>query len=185
MPEHVCPWWLGYLLASPIRKLIQDPQKILSPYVKSGMAALDIGPGMGYFTIPMARLAGPKGKVYAVDLQEKMIGSLKRRAARSSLNGIIETRICTADSLRITDLAGRIDFALTFAVLHETPDIGRVIREVHATLKPGGCLLIAEPSGHVTADDFADTTSKAVNCGFEIVARPTIRRSLTLLLRRT
>jgi len=185
MAECVCPWWLGYLLASPIRKLIQDPQSILSPYVKSGMTALDIGPGMGYFTIPMARLIGEKGKVYAVDLQEKMIGSLKRRAARAGLDGIIAARICTADSLNIADLEGRIDFALTFAVLHETPDIGRVLGEVHATLKPGGYLLIAEPTGHVTIDGFADTTSKAQKCGFEIVARPSIRRSLTLLLRKT
>jgi len=48
MPTHICPWWLGYLLASPIRRLWQKPEEILAPYVKSGMTVLEIGPGMPF-----------------------------------------------------------------------------------------------------------------------------------------
>jgi len=40
---HVCPVWVGYLLASPLRKLLQNPDKILAPYVKPGMTVLDVG----------------------------------------------------------------------------------------------------------------------------------------------
>ena len=83
MAHSVCPWWLGYLLASPIRKLIQDPDRILSPYVKPGMVALDVGSAMGFFTLPLARIVGSTGHVIAIDLQEKMIKSLRRRATRS------------------------------------------------------------------------------------------------------
>lgn len=68
MAPSVCPWWVGYLLTSPIRKWFQDPQQILRPFVTEGMIALDIGPGMGFFTLPMARLVGRRGKVIAVDL---------------------------------------------------------------------------------------------------------------------
>jgi ubiquinone/menaquinone biosynthesis C-methylase UbiE len=184
MAEHVCPWWLGYLLASPIRRLFQDPEKIIAPYIKDGMTALDIGPGMGYFTIPMARLVGEHGRVIAVDLQEKMLKSLQNRAHKAGLADRIETRVCPSNSLGIDDLVGKIDFALTFAVLHETPDIGHILSQVYASLKIGGHLLIAEPTGHVSEKSFEETTGIAQKCGFEISGTPVITRSRTLLVRR-
>ena len=123
MSDHrVCPWWLGYFLASPLRRLVQDPEKILKPYVKEGMTVLDIGSAMGFFTLPVARMVGEQGRVIAVDLQEKMIRSLQRRAQKAGLADRIETRICSSTSLGIDDLAGSVDVALAFAVLHEMPD---------------------------------------------------------------
>ncbi|MFY9643515.1 MAG: hypothetical protein WCD20_15720 [Rhodomicrobium sp.] len=69
MAKHrVCPWWMGYLLASPIRKWWQDPARILSPYVRAGMTVLEPGPGMGFFTLEIARLVGPSGRLVAVDV---------------------------------------------------------------------------------------------------------------------
>ncbi len=53
--EKVCPWWAGYFLASPLRQLFQDPAKILAPYVREGMTVLEPGPGMGFFTLELAR----------------------------------------------------------------------------------------------------------------------------------
>jgi len=44
--HHVCPWWMGYLLITPFRRFMQDPVKILSPFMKPGMTVLEIGPGM-------------------------------------------------------------------------------------------------------------------------------------------
>jgi hypothetical protein len=44
MAHRVCPWWIGYLLASPLRRWLgQDPAKILSPYVREGMTILEPG----------------------------------------------------------------------------------------------------------------------------------------------
>ena len=82
MAKHVCPRWLGYFLLCPLRRLGQKPEKILAPFVSEGMTALDIGPGMGYFSLPMAQMVGPGGKVLCVDVQEKMLRSLGSRAAR-------------------------------------------------------------------------------------------------------
>jgi hypothetical protein len=43
MAYRVCPWWIGYLLASPLRCWLgQDPIKILSPYVREGMTVLEL-----------------------------------------------------------------------------------------------------------------------------------------------
>ena len=61
----VCPWWAGYILASPLRRLIQDPRSLLAPYVHPGMTVLEPGPGMGFFTLELARLVGPAGRVIA------------------------------------------------------------------------------------------------------------------------
>ena len=62
MAQHrVCPWWVGYILASPVRKLWQNPARILGPFVQPGMTVLEPGPGMGFFTLELARLVGPKG----------------------------------------------------------------------------------------------------------------------------
>ena len=68
MNDRVCPWWLCYSFDNPLRHLIHDPERLLEPYVKTGMTAVDIGCGMGYFTLGLAKLVGPGGTVIAVDL---------------------------------------------------------------------------------------------------------------------
>lgn len=177
MAHQVCPWWLGYFLASPIRRLVHNPNRILKPHVKAGMVALDIGSAMGFFTLPLARLTAPGGRVVAVDLQEKMLASLRRRAERAGLSAQIETRLCSGAMLGIEDLAGQADFALVFAVLHEMPDMTAAFSSIYRALKPGGLLLVAEPKGHVSAPQFEKTIAVAESCGFAVTASPSIMRS--------
>src|SRR5690242_16036997 len=87
MGHRVCPWWIGYFLLGPLRRWRQDPRTILAPYMREGMTVLEPGPGMGFFTLEIARLAGPAGRVIAVDIQEKMLARLKRRATKHGLSG--------------------------------------------------------------------------------------------------
>jgi ubiquinone/menaquinone biosynthesis C-methylase UbiE len=176
--------WAGYLLASPIRKLLQNPRKILSPYIREGMTVLDVGSAMGFFSLPMAAMVGPSGKVVCVDLQPGMLQALERRTQKARLSDRIEIRQCSQDSLRLGGLEGRIDFALAFAVIHEVPDTARLFTELCATLKQGGSLLMAEPTGHVRPDAFERSLAEARAAGFEINTAPPIRRSLTALLRK-
>jgi predicted methyltransferase len=61
MSHHVCPWWIGYLLASPLRRLFQNPHELLASYMSEGMTVLEPGPGMGFFTLDLARLVGSSG----------------------------------------------------------------------------------------------------------------------------
>lgn len=182
MSNNVCPWWLGYFLLNPVRSIIHSPEKVLKNHVNKEMFVLDIGCGMGYFSLPMAKLVGDKGSVLSIDLQERMLTALNRRAMKANLTNKLETRLCSSNSLNIADVTGRIDFALAFAMIHEVPDKDRLFVEIHKALKPGGKLLIAEPKGHVKENDFNDCINLARSIGFNIVERPEIGKSFSALL---
>ncbi len=182
MAEHVCPVWVGYLLASPVRKLLQNPNKILKPYVNEAMTVADIGCAMGFFSLPLARMVGPNGKVICVDIQEKMIRKLEKRARKAGLSGWIETIICNDKSFGLEDFKERIDFALAIGVVHEVPDSARFFSEVCEAMKPAGRLLVAEPRGRVSENDFERTVSIAKHNGFEVTDRPQIKRGRSVLL---
>jgi len=183
--KFLCPVWVGYLLVSPVRKLFQNPDRILGPYVQPGMTVLDIGCGMGYFSLPLARRVGSEGKVVCVDLQEPMIRALLRRAGKAGVMDRVDGRVCGPDGLGLADLAGRVDFALAFAVVHEVPDPAAFFADVAAAVKPDGRLLLAEPKGHVSVREFAETVGIAEKFGLLREAEPRIRGSRTALLRRT
>lgn len=152
MKEHgVFPWWAGYLLISPLRRLSIDPVRLLQPYVGPGMTVLDAGCAMGYFSIPLAGMTGSGGRVICVDPQKKMLAALERRAIKKGLSDVIETRSCAFSSLFLDDLREKIDLALAFGVLHETGDKKRFVEELRSSLRPGGILIFGEP--HVVSDE--------------------------------
>ena len=185
MAEHVCPWWLGYWMASPIRKwLMEDPEQLLAPYVRTGMTVLEPGPGMGFFTLPMARLAGSGGRIVAVDIQPQMLKVLDRRAQRAGLSGRIETRLAKPEGMGIEDLAGKVDLVLAFAMVHEMPSVDRFFSEAAAALKTGGVLFFAEPSGHVNREKFQIELDAARKAGMEVTDEPKVSRSHAAVLRK-
>ena len=182
MAERVCPWWMGYVLVSPVRRLFEKPEEVLAPHVKSGMTAMDVGCAMGYFSLPMAEFVGPGGRVICVDFQERMLRSLRKRASRAGLSDRIEARACSASSLGIQDLESKIDFALTFAVVHEVQDAAGLLAQIHDVLVPGGRLLLAEPRGHVSREAVEETVAAAEQAGLSVVDRPAIKRSRAVLM---
>jgi ubiquinone/menaquinone biosynthesis C-methylase UbiE len=184
MAEHVCPVWIGYLLSSPIRKLFQNPEKILSPYINKDMKVLDIGCAMGFFSLPLARMVGNGGKVICVDVQEKMIQSLEKRARKAGLSDRIETCICKSNSLGLGDIEEQIDFVLASAVVHEVPDAFHFFSEIYKTMKPSGKLLVLEPKIHVSETDFKTTVSIAKRNGFTETDRPQIKRVRAAVLQK-
>jgi ubiquinone/menaquinone biosynthesis C-methylase UbiE len=177
MSEHICPWWAGYFLVGPLRRWMQDPDKLLAPYVTPGMLVLEPGPGMGFFTLPLARRVG-SGRVVAVDVQARMLEALRRRAKRAGFSQRIETRLAPPESLNVKDLDGQFDFVLAVAVVHELPSAENFFREAQAALKPGGRLLLAEPEGHVKQEKFEEELAFAAMAGLALIARPAIKRCL-------
>jgi len=182
--KMVCPWWMGYLLANPVRRLFQNPEKILAPYINKGTRVLEIGPGMGFFSIPMAGMTGESGKVYCVDVQPKMLSVLEKRGVKAGVGRIIEARLASEGSLNISDIYSSIDFAFMFAVVHEIPDRDALFDDVFKALRPGGTMLISEPSGHVTVKGFSSTVNTALDRGFTLVSEPKIPGGISALFSR-
>lgn len=179
--HHVCPPWLCFTFDNRLRRLFQNPARILCPYVGPGDNALDIGPGMGYFSIPLARLVGPTGRVIAIDIQEKMLAALARRAEKNGVSEIVRTHLATPESLGDHPKA---DFVLTFWMVHELPDQRPFLTQIFNLMKPGGRFLIVEPKIHVTAEAFVRTLSIATEIGFTVKERPKIRLSRSVVLTR-
>ncbi len=167
MAGRVCPPWVGYFLINPLRKLLENPDKILGRFVREGMNVLEPGCGMGYFTLPMARMVGPQGRVVALDVQAKMLSVLGRRAEKAGLLNRIDLRRIKANRLEIEDLSGEVDFAAALHVVHEVPDQAAFFTDIRKALKPGGKLLIVEPKGHVSQDQFEQTVVTAEKVGFK------------------
>ena len=186
MAQHkLCPWWAGYLLASPIRKLWQNPARILEPYVRAGMTVLEPGPGMGFFTLEIAKLVGPSGRVVAVDVQPRMIEGLKRRARKAGFLDRIDARVVRAASMQLADLDAIADFAFAFAVVHELPSAASFFLEAVRVMKSGADLLLAEPAGHVSEAEFTEQIKAATDNGLRVFGRPSIERSIAALLRKS
>ena len=137
---------------------------------------------MGFFTIPLARLVGPSGRVVAVELQPRMIESLKRRAAKANLLDRIDARVTSAESMGIADLESKVDFTLAFAMVHEFPDAGHFFAEVTRASKRNARVLLAEPRGHVGDEGFRAELQAAATTGLVATERPAIPRSLVALL---
>jgi len=167
MDRLVCPPWVGYLLLNPLRKLLENPDKILGRFVREGMIVLEPGCGMGYFTLPLARMVGPKGRVVAVEIQLKMLSVLERRARKAGLLDRIELRHAGAEGLGVEDLSGQVDFAAALHMIHEMPHQSSFFDEVWKALKPGGRLLVVEPRGHVSQHQFEQTVAAAEKIGFK------------------
>lgn len=176
---HVCPWWFAYTFDNPLRTIFHKPEQILGPYLRPGMTVLDMGCGMGYFSIGMARLTGPGGRVLALDLQEKMLAAVRRRASRAGLAPRIETRLCKGNTLPLDE---PLDFALAFWMLHEVPDRIEMLARIRTALRPEGRLLLTEPILHVSKSAFERTIEEAAQAGLNLLSRPSVAFSRAALL---
>lgn len=179
--RRVCPVERAGGLEIRFRRWLQDPRRILAPYLAEGMTALDVGCGPGFFAVEMARRVGPAGRVIAADLQAGMLEKVRRKIAGTDLEARIVLHRCAADRLAV---AGPVDFALAFWMVHELPDPVGFFRELAALLKPGGRALVVEPPFHVSKADFAETLRIARGAGFESAPPPRIFFGRTALLKK-
>ncbi len=177
--NHVCPWWLAYTFDNPLRRLIHNPVRIFDGLVGQGMTVMDVGCGMGYFSIGMAKTVGDSGRVIAIDLQQQMLDIMLKRAAREGVEHRIEPHLSEADKINISI---RIDFILAFWVVHEFPDPAGFFKKAASFLKPEGKLLYSEPSFHVSAIKYNDILTAALANGFKKVKDPNISFSRAALL---
>jgi 2-polyprenyl-3-methyl-5-hydroxy-6-metoxy-1,4-benzoquinol methylase len=183
-PEHheVCPWWKAYTFDNPIRKLFHPQRKVIGAYITEGMTVMDVGCGMGHFCIGMAKLVGENGKVIAVDLQQKMLNVMLKRAKRAGMVERITPHLCEADNIGVKE---KVDFILAFWMVHEVNDQLKFFGQLRSNLSSQSKILIAEPKFHITAKELERTIEIAESCGLRCVRKPAIRFSLTALFEET
>jgi ubiquinone/menaquinone biosynthesis C-methylase UbiE len=177
--KHVCPWWCCFTFDNFLRKLFHNPEKILRPYIVEGSTVLDIGPGMGYFSIPLSRMVGETGRVFAADVQPEMLRSLWMRAKRAGVEHQMVTHLCKADSLGLNT---QVDFVLAFWMVHEVPNHLAFFGEIKSLLiKPSGKFLLSEPFLHVNQAMFEKTVKTAESVGLVLKEKPKISLSRSAL----
>lgn len=147
---------------------------MLQEYVKDGMNVLDVGCGMGFFSIGMARLVGPAGRVFSVDVQPEMLRVLTKRAARKGVADRIETHCCGSEDL---GFSVEVDFILAFWMVHEVPDQYALCAQLRSVAHSGCKMLIAEPKMHVSNDDLQATIETAQKARWEYVGDSAVRLS--------
>lgn len=177
--HRVCPVEKAGILDFGLRRLLQNPGKVLRPHIREGMIVLDLGCGPGFFTLEMARLVGKTGLVVAADLQQGMLDILKKKLAASELAGRVKFNLSRPEG---TGLAERFDFIMVFYMLHEVPDQARFLAEIRSLLKPGGQVLLAEPKWHVTREEFLAAIAVMEQAGFAVLERPKIHFSRVVVI---
>lgn len=141
MPHKFNPAHMAHL-ESEERHRRQPPARLLAAIgVQPGARMADIGCGPGFYVLPAARLVGPDGRVFALDLQEAMLARVREKAAAESLANV-DARLSEENHLPLPD--GSADVALVANVLHECTDPVAFLREVRRILVPGGRVAVIE-----------------------------------------
>jgi ubiquinone/menaquinone biosynthesis C-methylase UbiE len=176
---RVCPHQAAFLLDNWIRRLFQNPVKLLEEYVREGDTVIDLGCGPGFFTIDMAKMVGSTGNVIAIDLQPAMLERVRKKALRAGVADRLLCHQCRADRL---GLSCEADFILAYYMVHETPDPASLFAEVKGLLRPGGRMLVVEPKMHVAPAAFDTMLEKAAAVGMKVEATPSGKGGRAALL---
>jgi ubiquinone/menaquinone biosynthesis C-methylase UbiE len=139
-------WVMGYQgaewLDRPERVKEEGSDKLLKALpLKPGMAVADLGAGSGYYTFPIAEKVGPKGKVYAVDIQKEMLDLIRRRMKAKGVSNV-EPVLGTITDPKLPE--GQVDLILMVDVYHEFSHPYEMTRAMVKALKPGGLLVFVE-----------------------------------------
>lgn len=132
------PEWLGFILNNPVRRALNPPERLISMLaIQSNDVVVDFGCGPGFYSIPMARVAG---KLIAVDVSPKMLERTSKHAAKSNVT--IQT--LQTDGIKIGLEDESVNLILLTHVFHEVEGKALVLGEVRRILKPSGRLAIVE-----------------------------------------
>jgi ubiquinone/menaquinone biosynthesis C-methylase UbiE len=139
------PAWFGPFLDSNYRRRIQPPEQLIERSgIKKGMQVLDLGCGPGAFTPFIARTVGENGRVYAFDIQSKMLEQLRNKLSKPENKGIKNIKLIEGNAYELPFDDNYLDLVNMVTVLQEIPDRNRALQEVKRVLKPGGLLAVTE-----------------------------------------
>lgn len=129
-------------LDNPVRRKMLPPNEIVKGLnIKVGKSVADIGCGIGYFTIPLAKELGKGGKVYAVDINPLMLEETNKRVEEEKLTNV-EIIQSEENSFRLNDSS--VDIVFTSTVFHEVDSPEKFLEECKRILREDGILIILD-----------------------------------------
>ena len=179
--DMVCPHQLSFLLDNFLRRLFQKPEDIVGGYICEGDTVIDLGCGPGFFTLDMAEMAGAAGRVIAVDIQERMLETVGKKAAKYGLSDRISLHK-TVPGKSGLDSTVKADFILAYYMIHETGNYCEFLEDVKRNLKEGGKFLIVEPSVHVSKNKYEKLLSEVESLGYKVIDKPSRKGGRSVLL---
>lgn len=180
--DRVCPVEHAAKLDSWIRRLLQNPNRILGKYIRRGDRIIDLGCGPGFFTVELARLAGKSGEVIAVDLQPEMLALVRQKAERHGMTERITCHRSFPDRMALKKESRPVNFILAFYVIHETRNPRGFLEEIRDLLAPGGRVLLVEPWMHVSREKFRRLIDLVRETGYKTRGYPRIIGGRSVLL---
>jgi ubiquinone/menaquinone biosynthesis C-methylase UbiE len=143
MNPSACPYGQRFWVEAPHPFITRGRlREALAP--EAGETVLEVGPGTGYYTIPVARWLTPAGTLHIFDLQQEMLDHTSRRARQAGVTNI-EPR--QGDARRLPHPDAFFDAAYLVAVLGEVPDQDAALRELRRVIKPHGRIVVGELFG--------------------------------------
>ena len=146
-------WWRAHPSACPYgqRFWVEAPHPFitrgrlraaLAP--EPGETVLEVGPGTGYYALPVGRWLEPSGTLHILDLQQEMLDHTMRLAR---MEGITNIEPRQGDARRLPYPDATFDAAYLVAVLGEVPDQDEALRELRRVVKAGGRIVVGELLG--------------------------------------
>ena len=162
-----CPYALRWFVELPHPLITRDRLRgILEPV--PGERMLEVGPGTGYYAVPVAEWLGADGRLALVDLQPEMLDHTVRRARERGLSNLEPQR---ADATALPYSDGEFDAAYLVLVLGEIPDQAAALRELRRVLRPGGRLVVGELAFDPHLVPFGSLRERAEGAGLEFERR--------------
>ena len=138
-----CPYSQRFFVEAPHPFITRARlREVLSP--SGGERILEVGPGTGYYSLPVARWLEPDGRLDVLDIQQEMLDHTLRRAAEEGISNIVGER---ADAREMPYPDDTFDAAYLVTVLGEIPDQSAALRELRRVVKPGGRIVVGELFG--------------------------------------
>lgn len=138
-----CPYGQRFWVEAPHPVITRERlRSVLRP--EPGERVLEIGPGVGYYTLDIAEWVGTEGRVEIFDLQQEFLDHTSTRAQERGLANVVPTQ---GDATELPYEDHSVDAVVLTAVLGEIPDQLAALREIRRVLKPSGRLVVGELFG--------------------------------------
>jgi ubiquinone/menaquinone biosynthesis C-methylase UbiE len=162
-----CPYGQRFWVEAPHPVITRARlRSILQP--EPGERILEIGPGVGYYTLDIAGWVGPEGKVEIFDLQQEFLDHTTGRAAEQGLTNVVPTQ---GDATALPYEDDSMDAVALTAVLGEIPDPVAAMREIARVLKPDGRLIVGELFGDPHFTTLGRLESQSAEAGLRLEDR--------------